>query len=132
MLFISQNIDFATVYPVGTILAFHDDVDRSNYLGLTWERYAEGRVLVGKSSDTEFDTIGKTGGAKTHTLTVNQIPAHKHNVFESNGTSGGTWTLATEKAGGTNKTSRLENTGGGQAHNNLQPYITVAYWRRTA
>lgn len=39
-----------------------------------------GRVAVGKSTDTEFDAMGETGGAKTHTLTTSQLPAHTHDV----------------------------------------------------
>lgn len=41
----------------------------------------KGRVAVGlDSSQTEFDTLGETGGAKTHTLTASQIPSHTHTI----------------------------------------------------
>ena len=127
----ADDIDFSTIFPIGSVMAFNDDEDHSNHLGLVWERFAQGRTLVGKSSDTEFDTVGKTGGSKTVTLTVDQIPSHSHTIRESNAVSGSSWNLATEKSSGSNTTSRLNNTGGGQAHNNLQPYVVVNYWVRT-
>jgi len=41
----------------------------------------KGRAIVGRdSSQTEFDTLAETGGAKTHTLTTAEIPAHQHNI----------------------------------------------------
>jgi microcystin-dependent protein len=43
----------------------------------------QGRVPVGKSTETEFDVLGETGGAKTHTLTTAQIPSHSHDVNPS-------------------------------------------------
>ena len=90
-------------------------------------------MIVGyNSADSDFNAIGKTGGAKTVTLNVNQIPSHSHTIKESNGVSGGTWNLATEKSTGSNTTSRINNTGGGQAHQNMPPYITASLWRRVA
>lgn len=86
----------------------------------------KGRIPVGyDSTQTEFNAIGKTGGAKTHTLTESEIPAHSH-YFE------GVLTSVSQAAAGSsvrgNTTGKYtSNTGGGQAHNNLQPYITLNY-----
>lgn len=99
---------------------------------------SKGRVLVGLDTGVaDFNTIGKTGGATTHTLTVNQIPGHTHRVqaFPSGAEAGG-YGLAGGGAFGdrawvaTNGPARqsTESTGGGQAHNNLQPYLTVGGW----
>jgi microcystin-dependent protein len=38
----------------------------------------QNRVPVGKGADAEFDTLGETGGAKTHTLTTAEMPSHTH------------------------------------------------------
>ena len=115
-------------------------------LGGTWAREAGGRVLVGYAGDqAEHNAIGKMGGAKTHTLTTAQMPAHTHKIgappgwgydtvgiFKTNLTSGTQWTtFATWDASATGKLGS-ETIGGGAAHNNLQPYITVNIWRRTA
>ena len=82
------------------------------------------------SSDTDFDSAEETGGAKTHTLTVNQIPAHTHTLDTSDQPAG---TGSLEVAGGSPVGTKLtQSTGGGQAHNNLQPYIVVYMWKRTA
>lgn len=69
---------------------------------------------------------------KTVTLTLEQIPSHAHPIYENSGTSGSTWRLDAAQGGGTNKSMRTENSGGSKAHNNLQPYVTVYMYRRTA
>jgi microcystin-dependent protein len=49
----------------------------------------KGRVAVGfDSSQSEFDTLGETGGAKTHTLTTSQIPSHTHSFSGTTSTDG--------------------------------------------
>ena len=74
-------------YPIGTIYeTTSTDLDTTtkmaNHFGGTWEAYGAGRVLVAKSADTEFDTIGETGGVKEVTLTSAQsgVPAHTARV----------------------------------------------------
>jgi microcystin-dependent protein len=134
----------------------------------------QNRVPVGKGADAEFDTLGETGGAKTHTLTTAEMPSHTHtqnshnhtqdshnhtqnshshsfpyNVavqssfgdralalgspgFGSVTTTGGT-TATNQATTATNQatTATNQNTGGGGAHNNLQPYIVVNYIIKT-
>ena len=94
----------------------------------------QGRVPVGyKSSDTSFDTIGETGGEKTHTLTIDEMPSHSHSTIYIGSFSGGNPNTRTgygynEVA--LNRSSygnSVANTGGGQPHNNLQPYIVMNY-----
>ena len=53
--------------PIGKTEIFYDNEDHSNYMGFTWERTSIGKAPVGiDTSDTDFNTIGKTGGNKTH------------------------------------------------------------------
>ncbi|HAZ43925.1 MAG TPA: hypothetical protein DDW76_15920 [Cyanobacteria bacterium UBA11369] len=102
----------------------------------------QGRVPVGFSNEGEFNSLGKTGGNKTHTLTVNEMPSHNHGVNDPGhnhqinpGDSGGQGRCDDASGGGRSATwterantgISIQYTGGGQAHNNLQPYITVNY-----
>jgi len=131
-------------YPVGTIYETTssnlDTVAKMNaHFGGTWEAYGSGRVLVAKSTDTEFNALGKTGGAKTHTLTVAEMPVHSHlNYAVANPNSGGDGIRGTfngEEGTGLSLYSTGTNTGSagsGGSHNNLQPYIVVYRYRRTA
>jgi microcystin-dependent protein len=68
------------LYPVGALWMSTVSGDPSAVLGFgTWARFAEGRALVGfDASDSDFNGIEKTGGAKTHTLIAAEMPAHVH------------------------------------------------------
>ena len=67
------------IYPVGSIYISYNSTNPSSFLGGTWEAFGKGQTLVGvDTSQTEFDTVGKTGGEKTHTLTVDEMPSHTH------------------------------------------------------
>jgi microcystin-dependent protein len=72
------------VYPVGSIYkttAFSTKEAVQAQFGGTWEVFGTGRVLVGiSSSETEFDAIVETGGAKTVTLATGNLPAHTHSI----------------------------------------------------
>lgn len=129
------------IYPVGSIYmsaTMSTVAQVQTALGGTWVKWGAGRVPVGvDTSQTEFNSVGKTGGEKTHTLTVDEMPSHSHNIYfvDTTGGSvgkrdglyynGGWW-------GNTVGAPNVGNTGGGQAHNNLQPYITCYMYKRTA
>lgn len=126
--------------PVGKIEMTVDNVNPSTrFPGTTWVAWGTGRVPVGvDAGQSEFNTVEETGGAKTHQLTEAQMPAHFHSAYAgvggampfpsyaiaSNGTTG---------AGSITGWNAVSTTAGaGQAHNNLQPYITCYMWKRTA
>ena len=107
----------------------------------TFERYAEGRTIVGQQTgDSDFGTVGNTGGAKTHTLTTDELPAHDHapdserNHLAKTGvhTVQFSDTTAGELSLGASDNAEIQSVGGNQAHNNLQPFIVTYIWRRTA
>ena len=83
-----------------------------------------GRVPVGKNTGT-FTTIGGTGGEETHTLTVAEMPSHSHNVQYSGVTDAASGNVRTELTN--NASISTSSTGGGGAHNNLQPYQVINY-----
>ena len=107
----------------------------------------KGKIPVGlDASQTEFDTLGETGGEKAHTLTTNEMPSHSHTINDPSHThtyttrtgnqdtdnAFGTEIAANETTGTINTSASttgitINNTGGGQAHNNLQPYIVLNY-----
>lgn len=95
----------------------------------------QGRVPVGlDKNDSDFDTLGETLGEKKHTLTISEIPSHYHDLtVHSGGTTttpiGGVANTSNASGSGllTNPSFRIQNTGGGQSHNNLQPYIVMNY-----
>lgn len=98
---------------------------------------AKGKNIVGlDAAQTEFNARGKTGGAKTHVLTVNEMPAHKHHTGTSysveNFTTGKQAAAGTEGAfAGTGSAQALLSAGGGAAHNNLAPFIVAQYIIKT-
>jgi hypothetical protein len=123
------------VYPVGSIYLSVVSTNPGTLFGIgTWTAWGSGRVPVGlDSGQTEFDTVEETGGAKTHTLTTGEIPAHTHpygGTVKVNGGSSSGWSAS--GASMYNNTDTQANTGGDGAHNNLQPYIVCYMWKRTA
>lgn len=138
---------YDAIFPIGQIIIKGDDADYSNWLGFTWERTAVGKVLVGyDNKDTDFNTIGKTGGEKEHTLTIDEMPSHSHDMDEESYGGGGYKNkMGVRQDGGGSShlipqyaqttsysTYKPTYTGGGQAHNNIQPYQVVAYWKRVS
>jgi microcystin-dependent protein len=149
--------------PIGSVVEWDSDVVPTNWLLLDGQevsreeyselfeiygtRYGEGdgittfnlpnrcgKVAVGlDTEDSDFNTLGNTGGEKAHTLTVDEMPSHNHKTpvawDSGRGTSSAVsgefqWLLHQQgNVYGITTTS----TGGGQAHNNLQPYIVVNF-----
>lgn len=132
----SLSDTMSRVYPVGSIYTSVNPTNPATVFGFgTWESFGAGRVLVGlDATQTEFDTVEETGGEKTHTLTVAEMPSHNHSFSSDYPTSGQSgYPLGANGAflyGVT--TCYTSSAGSGAAHNNLQPYIVVYFWKRTA
>lgn len=77
-----------TLYPVGSIYMSVNATNPSAYFGGTWVAWGAGRVPVGiNTADGNFNTVEKTGGAATVTLTTAQMPAHTHTFTGSSATT---------------------------------------------
>lgn len=121
------------IYPVGSIYISVNSTNPGDFLGGTWVEFGQGKTLVGvNTSETEFDTVEKTGGEKTHKLSISEMPSHNHYNDTWAASSSGSQYLYFYGQKGTPGDRYTGSTGGGGAHNNLQPYITVYFWKRTA
>ena len=105
-----------------------------------------GRVVAGQddmggtsanrlTSPIDGDTLGAAGGAESVTLSENEMPSHKHttttphvHIYGANGV--GKWSVENTVQGGSISVDS-DYTGGGAAHNNLQPTIVLNYIIKT-
>lgn len=120
-----------TIYPVGAIYLSTTDTSPASLFGGTWERLKDRFLLAAGDSYA----AGSTGGEAQHTLTVDEMPSHGHEIDQLWTDSPGNNQLANGGAGFSlrynhNKTTSL--TGGGEPHNNMPPYLAVYMWKRIA
>lgn len=128
------------LFPVGSIYmsATMSTVSQvQSTFGGSWVSWGSGRVPVGvNTSDSSFNTVEKTGGEKTHTLTVSEMPAHTHPMVVAPrysweyGSGGAMYGQNSSTSAANNQAT--DSTGGGGAHNNLQPYITCYMYKRVS
>lgn len=134
------------VYPVGSIYMSVNSASPASVFGGSWERIKDTFLLATGNSYA----AGSTGGEATHTLTVNEMPNHKHNLTYSNSDSGINWSdtaindwgsgypnsPAVDLNVGANWSSAgylmVDYAGGNQPHNNMPPYLAVYMWKRVA
>ena len=179
-----------SIYPVGSVYISINHTNPGTIFGGTWERFGNGKVLVGvDENDTDFSTVEQSGGEKEHVLTTAEMPSHSHTsgTLSANSVGGHTHSVSataadngdhyhhmnqiwSSGAGGSNAyvlssgrsagwrntgnagthghsvsgtaqsngghshtiSGASDSTGNGKSHNNLQPYITVYMWLRTA
>lgn len=179
-----------SIYPIGSVYISINHTNPGTIFGGTWERFGNGKVLVGvDENDTDFSTAKYSGGEKTHVLTTAEMPSHSHtrgtlsadsvgghthsvsataanngdhyhhmNQIWSSGAGGSNaYVLSSGRSAGWRNTGNAgthghsvsgtaqsngghshtisgasDSTGNGKSHNNLQPYITVYMWLRTA
>lgn len=102
-------------YPVGAIYCSTVETNPHDLFGFgTWEYIEQGRVLL---SQGDKYSAGTTGGAETHTLTVQEMPSHKHGGTTGDG-GAHTHTGVASEAGGHNHEAKISINGGGQNKNN--------------
>ena len=130
-------------YPVGAIYMSVNNTSPSTLFGGTWVQLTDTFLYASNTADTDSTT--STDGEATHTLTTNEMPSHTHSppswvhYASSDGNTGNySVTRVTANNGNTyvNSTPQTNKdvgyTGGGQAHNNMPPYMKVFMWKRTA
>jgi hypothetical protein len=135
---VSPSNNLQAAYPVGSIyMNATANTNPNTLFGFgTWVAFGAGRMPVGfDSTQTEFNTIGKTGGTKTETLTTAQIPSHNHTLGGDVNNAAPNMSASEASLGPAmaySKALTTSGTGGGGSHNNLPPYVTVYMWQRTA
>lgn len=124
-----------TVYPIGSIYISVSNANPGTIFGGTWVAFGSGKTLVGvDSGDTDFNASEKTGGEKTHTLTIDEMPSHNHDILKPRWSTN-TGANAVYGSNGTGSGSEYDTRGyqgGDQAHNNMPPYTTVYFWKRVS
>lgn len=120
----------AGAYPVGAIYLSVTDTDPATLFGGTWERIG-GRFLLG-ADDTY--TAGSTGGEAEHTLTIDEMPKHNHEIDNLNASGNATpyMTVQAQDKVGYGGNVQTMYAGGSQPHNNMPPYLAVFMWKRVS
>ena len=121
-------------HPVGSIYTSTKPTDPHKLFGGTWEPIQDTFLWCAGPKHA----AGTTGGAETHTLTVEEMPAHNHSSPDAapgffagwGNKSGDGWVTAASQGTGGNWSTT--NTGGGKAFSIMPPYRSVYAWERTA
>jgi len=124
----------ALLFPIGAIYTATVSTNPGTLLGFgTWAAFGAGRVLVGVGTSDQAFAAAATGGESNHTLTTAEMPSHNHTDLVVHGSSGSFGLLDSGTASSSSNFNPATGfTGGGGSHNNLQPYIVVYMWQRTA
>lgn len=125
-----------SIYPIGSVYISLTGTNPGTYLKGTWEQFGQGRTLIGVGAgndgkNTQEFKVNTTGGEYKHKLVIAEIPSHAHKYYspiiqEVSPTSN------TSTYGNYNKDYKVDSdsVGGDGYHNNVQPYITVYFWKR--
>lgn len=130
------NNTINSIYPIGSVYISLTETNPGTYLKGTWEQFGQGRTLIGvgtgndgtNTQEFEFNT---TGGEYKHKLVIDEIPSHSHKYY-SPIIQDVTPSSNTSTYGNYNKDYKIDSdsVGGDGYHNNVQPYITVYFWKR--
>ena len=139
------------IFPVGAVYITYDKKNPGTFLGGTWVQFGQGRTLVGEGTGNDGSTsmsftANQVGGEYKHLLSLNEMPSHAHRPHD--------WDIITAYGGNTgfyNMTYLGDNNrsgtftpfihdydknrygsyvGNNEAHNVIQPYTTVFFWKR--
>lgn len=125
-----------SIYPIGSVYISLTETNPDTYLKGTWEQFGQGRTLIGvgagnDGTNTQEFEVNTTGGEYKHKLVIGEIPSHAHKYYspivqEVSPVSN------TATYGNYNKDYKIDSdsVGGDGYHNNVQPYITVYFWKR--
>lgn len=137
-------------YPVGAVYITYNNNNPGNFLGGTWERFGQGRTLVGEGSGNDGSTsttftAGSSGGEYKHKLSEGELASHSHKFpYMPSSNEVGGYGLVNGQVGfagrpivtgdynSSKRCTTTTSTGSNTGHNNIQPYITVYFWKRTA
>ena len=124
--------DIYNLYPIGSIYMSVNSTNPSNYFGGTWEPIKDTFLLA--CGDTY--EAGEVGGEVEHTLTIEEMPKHRHHLvgtqFHQSGNTHNIWVTANEGINWDITDHEANYTGGSQPHNNMPPYLAVYVWKRIA
>ena len=120
-----KNTLLSAMYPIGAIYMSVVSTSPATLFGGTWSQIKDTFLLA--CGDTYAN--GTTGGEATHTLSVDEMPAHTHSTGAA---LAGSSNMGFPGGGVLNITTVTGSTGGGLAHNNMPPYLAVYTWKRTA
>ena len=123
---LANAANFDKIYPVGSIYMSVNSTNPSLLFGGTWELLKD-RFLLGAGGTYG---VGATGGEAEHTLTIAEMPAHRHYMIANIG--GNTHMAIATGSGSYNTNGRTTEEGNDQPHNNMPPYLAVYMWKRTA
>jgi len=130
------NNTINSIYPIGSVYISLTKTNPGTYLKGTWEQFGQGRTLIGvgtgnDGTNTQEFKVNATGGEYKHKLVIAEIPSHNHKYYspivQEVSPSSNTSTY-----GNYNKDYKIDSdsVGGDGYHNNIQPYITVYFWKR--
>lgn len=126
-------------YKVGDVYITTAGGNPNERLGYgTWERFAEGKTLVGFSASVSNSVpewakvIGSEYGEYDHQLTKDEMPSHNHNLNFVVGNISGNTRPATQSTSSSMSNLYGDLVGGDKPHNNVQPSIVVYFWKRVA
>jgi len=143
---LSWDAIFNRIYPVGAIYISTNEVNPGTLFVGSWEQIV-GKFLLASNNTSAPYALGKTGGEVNHTLTIAEMPTHAHNPSNY----GANWVPAKNlgrgrcaySSSGTNYVISGDSfddyvwgstapSGGGKAHNNMPPFLSVNIWKRVS